>query len=64
MKHPLNKAERRRSAEAKALQHLHQRRINGKKRKIQVDLKEEETKNELHQIRNDYHLDGFSEAVN
>ena len=51
-KHPNNKAERLRLLEAKASP---QRKINGKKRKIFVDLKEKETeddlRNYLHQQR-------------
>jgi hypothetical protein len=46
-KHPLDRAARRRSAQAKALEKLRPKKIDGKKRKIIVDLKEKETKDEL-----------------
>ena len=47
MNHPTNRAERRRSAEAKALERLRPQRINGKKRKIKVELLNKETQDEL-----------------
>jgi hypothetical protein len=52
--HPNDRAARRRSAQAKALQNplYRNRKIDGKKRKILVDLKEKETKDELRTIRN------------
>ena len=45
--HPKDRFERKRLAEAKALEHFVPKRINGKKRKIQVDLKQKETEDEL-----------------
>jgi hypothetical protein len=47
--HPSNRAERKRLAEAKALENplFRQRRINGKKRKIITDLKNKEAEDEL-----------------
>ena len=50
MIHPHTRAERKRLAEAKALQSplYHQRKINPKKRKILVTIKDQETKDDLH----------------
>ena len=51
MIHPSNRAERRRSAEAKALQKLKPKVINGKKRKT-IQFREEEASHEVdHYIR-------------
>lgn len=49
MIHPHTRAERKRLAEAKALANplYRQRRINGKKRKILVSIKDRETEDDL-----------------
>lgn len=50
MIHPHTRAERKRLAEAKALASplFHQRKINPKRRKILLELKDQETKDDLH----------------
>ena len=52
MKHPSNKFERR-SIEAKALElkQFRQKKINAKKRKILVDLQEQETEDDIKAAR-------------
>jgi hypothetical protein len=54
-KHPNNRAERKRLAEAKALENplFRNKRIDGKKRKIITDLKAKEAEDELRRIRTD-----------
>lgn len=51
MVHPTNRLERRRSAEAKALQLFKPKKINGKKRHKIVELQTKETEDELSQYR-------------
>jgi len=51
MNHPSNRAERRRSAEAKALQVLRPKKINGKKRKIYTEIAEKESEDALRGYR-------------
>ena len=49
--HPKDRLERKRSAEARALERLRPQRINGKKRKIKVSLEEKESQDELAHYR-------------
>jgi hypothetical protein len=55
--HPNDRAARRRSAEAKALEKLKPKRIDAKKRKILVALKEKETKDELRAYSNNVEIE-------
>lgn len=50
--HPIDRGMRRRSAEAHTLEKFVPKKINGKKRKIKVDLLEKETEDELRTYEN------------